>query len=241
MNKMTMTIAALLPTILLGNSSRSSAQGAVAEKAYLNFNVGGQTQSRDISTSANVELYGETATFDTSQRIGSGAVFEVSGGYRINPKFAVAVGVSRFSNSSAGSLSASIPNPIAFNSLTVVNVEQTGLKHTEIGTHIMAVYFVPITVKFDVMLSAGPSFTRLKQDIPSATLPVGTTTPTIAVTTRSATASGVNIGVAGNYLMTPRYGATAFMRYVSGSADIPEADGLKVGGFQIGLGATVRF
>jgi hypothetical protein len=241
MNKTTMTFAALVTSMFLGSSSRASAQTAVAETAFVNFNVGGQVQSRDIATNSNVELYGETATFATSQKIGSGAVFEISGGYRINPTFAVAVGVSRFSNSSTGALAASIPNPLAFNSFTVVNVEQTGLKHTEIGTNIMAVYFVPITVKFDVMLSAGPSFTRLKQDIPTATLPVGTTTPTIAVTTRSATAAGVNIGGAANYLMTPRYGATAFIRYVSGSADIPEADGLKVGGFQIGLGAHVRF
>jgi hypothetical protein len=239
--KKTTTIAALITTILFSVSFRASAQAVVAEKGYLNFNVGAQTQSSDITTSTSTPLYGETATFATSQRIGSGAVYEVSGGYRIIPKLAVAVGVSRFSNSSTGALSASIPNPISFNRLTVVNVEQTGLKHSEIGTHIMAVYFVPVTVKFDVTLSAGPSFTRLKQDIPSASIPVGTTTPTITVATRSATAAGVNVGIAGNYLMSPHYGAAAFMRYVSGSVDIPEASGLKVGGFQIGLGATVRF
>lgn len=236
------TIAALITIIFIGGSSLAHAQSAApAETAFVNINFGGQTQSRDITTNSSIPLYGEVATVATAQRIGAGALFDVSGGYRITPAFAVGIGFSRFSNTSAGSLSASIPNPFVFNRPAVVTVEQPSLEHSEVGTHLMAMYFMPVTVNFDVMVSGGPSFTRVTQDVPSATVATGTQTPTISVASSKGTAKGINIGVAGNYLVTPRYGAAAFLRYVSGSADLPEASDLKIGGLQIGVGATIRF
>jgi len=42
-------------------------------------------------------------------------------------------------------------------------------------------------------------------------------------------------------LFTPRIGAGVFIRYAGGSVDLPSAPDVKVGGFQIGVGARVRF
>jgi len=241
MNKTT-NIAVLTATAALLTSSTARAQTpGVAETGFLNVSIAAQTQSRDLSTSSTFPLYGETARIASAQRIGSGPVFDVSGGYRFKPAFAVGIGVSTFSRSATGTILASIPNPLVFNRPVNVSVEQSGLKHSELGVHLMAIWFVPVTVNFDVMLSAGPSFTRVKQDIGTATVPAGTQNVSVAVESRTATAKGANVGIVANYLFASHYGAGAFMRYVGGSVDFPEATGVKVAGFQIGAGVTVRF
>jgi len=242
MIKTTTTTAAVLMALLFGASARASAQTtAGGDKYFVNFNIGAQTGSHDVDSSSSIPLYGEVATFTTSQPIGSGAVIDVSGGYRITRQFAVAIGFSHFSSSDDATVVASIPNPFVANRPAVINVEESGLEHSEIGTHLMAVYFMPVTVNFDVTLSAGPSFTHVSQDIPTGTVAAGTQTPTISVGSESGTAVGINLGVAGNYLFSPRYGVAGFLRYVSGSVDLPDAPDVKAGGFQVGVGATFRF
>jgi len=216
-------------------------QAPVSLPAFVNVGIGAQTQSRDIQTSTSFPLYGETARIAAGQRVGGGPVLDINGGYRVMKNLGVAIGFTTFSRSGSGSIVASIPNPVVFNRPATVNVEQSGLKHSEAGTHIMAVWFVPVTEELSVSFSGGPSFTRVKQDIASATVPAGTQTANVSIDSQSATAKGVNIGFAGHYMFRPHYGGTAFMRYVSGSVDLPAASDVKVGGFQIGIGAALRF
>jgi len=241
MNKTTNTAVLIAVAVLLTASTVRAQTTSVAETGYLNVSIAAQTQSRDITTNSSFPLYGETARIASAQRIGSGPVFDVNGGYRLTPTFGIGVGVSFFSRSGTGTIVASIPNPLIFNRPVTVTVQQDGLKHSELGAHVMAVWFVPVTVNFDVTLSAGPSFTRVKQDIGTATVPAGTQNVSVAVESRTATAKGANVGIVANYLFASHYGAGAFMRYVGGSVDFPEATGVKVAGFQIGAGVTVRF
>jgi len=241
MNKTTNTAVLITVAVLLTASTARAQTTNVAETGFLNVSIAAQTQSRDISTNSSFPLYGETARIASAQRIGSGPVFDVNGGYRLTRTFGIGAGVSFFSRSGTGTIVASIPNPLIFNRPVTVTVGQDGLKHSELGAHIMAVWFVPVTVNFDVTLSAGPSFTRVKQDIGTATVPAGTQNANVAVESRTATAKGVNVGVAANYLFNTHYGAGAFMRYVSGSADFPEVNDVKVAGFQIGIGLSLRF
>ena len=52
----------------------------------------------------------------------------------------------------------------------------------------------------------------------------------------------MHFGVDATYLITPRYGVGALLRYTVGSVDLGGADNsLTVGGLQIGVGARVRF
>jgi hypothetical protein len=238
----TTTTAAVLMALLFGGAVRASAQTtAGGDKYFVNFNIGAQTGSHDVNASSSVPLYGEVATFTTAQQLGSGAVIDVSGGYRITRQFAVAIGFSHFANTENATVVASIPNPFVVNRPAQINIDESGLKHSEVGTHLMAVYFMPVTVNFDVTVSGGPSFTHVSQDIPTGTVAAGTQTPTISVGSESGTAVGVNLGVAGNYLFSPRYGVAGFLRFVSGSVDLPDAPDVKAGGFQVGVGATFRF
>ena len=72
-------------------------------------------------------------------------------------------------------------------------------------------------------------------------IPPGTQNANPVVETEKKTAIGLNIGVDGSYLFTRNVGAGIFLRYAGAEADLPSAPDLRVGGFQFGVGARVRF
>jgi hypothetical protein len=217
-------------------------QPAPASLGFVNLNFGTQPSSRTLAKSDSFPVYGETASFTTTQENGSGAVFDITAGYRFWPNVAAAVGFSNFSNTSDSAVAATIPNPLFFDQPRSVSSTVADLKHSERGVHLQAVWFVPITNQLDVALSAGPSFIRVSQDLVSSlTVPAGTQNATANVATETKTAMGFNIGVDGSYLFTRNFGAGVFVRYAGAEADLPSAPDLRVGGFQAGVGARVRF
>jgi hypothetical protein len=210
---------------------------------FVNVNVGAQPQTRSIDKSSTFSLYSETASVSSTQAIGSGAIFDVSGGYRVWRMLAVGIGFSNFGKSSDSSIVAIIPNPFVFDQPKTSTATQTGLEHKEHGVHLQAVWFIPITDKVDVSVFGGPSFIRVSQQVVSS-ITVATGTQDInapGVTTEEGTAKGGNIGFDANYFFTKNFGAGLFMRYAGGSIDLPSAPDLHVGGFQIGVGARVRY
>ncbi len=237
MNKMTL-LGVLAIAFTFGGHSIAYAQEPT--KAFIDVNVGAQTQSRAISSSRSFPLYGETAVINAAESIDSGGFFDISGGYRVMPSFGVAVGVSTFSKSGDGSIAASIPSPIAFNRPANVTSTATDLNHSEVATHLMAVYFATLD-QIEISAHVGPSFFRVKQDILNATVPAGTQNLSATAEEESANATGVNIGVNINYMFRPNYGAGVFLRYAGATVDLPSAPDVKVGGAQLGIGLRLRF
>jgi hypothetical protein len=236
----TTSIIVLTTGLALGLAAAGKAQ-TTESKGYIDVNLGGQTQARSFSTTTTFPLYDETATVQTSQKVGSGRMFDLGGGYKVWNNLAVGVAFSVFKSEDDGTVTATIPNPLVFDQFVTVNGAAQRLKHSEIGTHIKVVYFVPITSKLDVAVSAGPSFVRVNQDMVTADVVTGTQNINVTSTNQKATAKGANVGVDANFMFTDRWGAGFFMRYVSGSVDLPGVSGLKVGGFQVGGGARLRF
>ena len=66
-------------------------------------------------------------------------------------------------------------------------------------------------------------------------------TPQIAIATQTGSGVGAHGGLDVNYLFSPRLGAGVFVRYLRAQVDLPAASGVKVGGFQGGLGLRLRF
>lgn len=237
----TTSIMVLLAGLALVGGPPVLAQTPAANSVFIDVNGAGQTQSRTINTSLSFPLYGETAGINAAQKIASGAIFDISGGYRVWRGLSVAVGFSAFSRTSNGALVASIPSSIVFGRPQTVTASSSGLTHTELGTHVMAVWFFPITDKIDVDVFGGPSFIRLNQDVMSGNVPTGTQTVTVTTARQTGTAKGGNGGINASYLISRHYGIGFFMRYAGGSVDLPAASNLKVGGFQIGGGLRLRF
>jgi hypothetical protein len=108
--------------------------------------------------------------------------------------------------------------------------------------YIEAVYFIPVTDKIDIALSAGPAFVSVKQGYVSGlNVTTGTQDVTFAVGSSSATAKGGTIGFDGTYLFHRNVGVGLWVRYVGATATLDGVGDLKAGGFHAGLGARIRF
>jgi opacity protein-like surface antigen len=207
-------------------------------KVYVDLNIAGQTQSNTVVSSSTFSLYGETGGTSFTQTVGKGLMFDGGAGYFVRKNFAVGVAVSVFTRSPAASVSIATPDPIAFNSFTVLSASPR-LKQTELGTHLKLAYLVPVNDKAEITIFAGPSIVRLSKEIASGSLVNGT--PQIAVETQTGTGFGAHGGLDFSYLFTPRLGGGIFVRYVRAEVDLPAASGVKAGGFQGGLGLRLRF
>jgi len=238
----TTRISLLLIGFMLGLGSRAGAQGMSEGKVFINVNGGAQTQSRSVENTFSLPVYGQTATVNATATSPSGGFFDLSAGYKVMPSIGIAVGFSTFSGTGTVAGAASVPSPIFFNRPAAVQIPESPAEHKERSVYVLLVGFVPVTDKVDVAPSIGPAFTRVEQSLITAvSIPAGTQNVNPTIQTQSATAKGINVGVDLSYMFIPNVGAGAFMRYISGSADLDSASNLKAAGFQVGVGGRFRF
>jgi hypothetical protein len=214
------------------------------DKGYVSVNGGMQAGSDTIDTDSTFSLYEETATVTSTQKVKSGAFFDIGAAYRVWGKNLLA-GVSFSHTSSDGdiSVSASIPDPVRFDQPRAVSATVAGAKHTENVVHISAIWMIPVANKMDVGVFAGPSIFSIKQQTigtPTVTEPgPAVATPLNEIKKSS---GGFHAGVDLQYMIAKRWGVGGLARYTWGTATIDGAtEKLKLGGFQIGAGARVRF
>ena len=239
---MTRTVVMAMLVAAAAANANAQTQPPPASLGFVNINFGGQPASRDVNTNQSFPIYGETATFTTAQENGGGALFDISGGYRIRPTFGAAIGFTSMSNTSGSTVNTSIPNPLVFDQPLAASTTVSDLTHSERGIHLMAVWFLPVTDKIDVAFSAGPSFIMVSQDlVTSIAVPAGTQTANPIVATEKETGIGVNLGFDGTYLVTRNFGAGLFLRWAGAKVDLSTVEDLSVGGFQIGAGLRMRF
>jgi len=219
----------------------AAARAQSGERAFVNFGAGAQPERDSLTASASFPLYDETATVSAEQHISNGPLFEVGGGVRVSRGLAIGAAFSTFGRPGDATLTASVPDPIFFNRPTTVSRDASDLEHKERSIHVQAVYFVPVNSKFDISLSAGPSFIHVSQELATASVGSGTQSVTVTSATETGNAVGFNAGAQGNYLFTPRYGVGLFFGYAGGSVDLPHASDFKIGGFRTGLALQARF
>jgi outer membrane protein with beta-barrel domain len=213
------------------------------DRGFANVNILAQPQSRNVTVSSSFDLYDEPATVEGPRKIGGGAVFDVSGGYRVWRNLAVGLGYSYFADSSNVTATARIPDPLVFDQPVQQDLNAGKLDHSENAVHISAVWFWPVTDKIDVALSAGPSiFNVSDRGVSGVTVQPNTSIATGVITDKaSETGIGINAGVDVTYLVTRKIGAGVLLRYAGSSVDLPTVQSLNVGGFQIGAGLRYRF
>jgi hypothetical protein len=216
----------------------AQAQGN-GDRAFLNFGVGAQPERHSLTASNSFPLYDETATVSAEQHISNGPLFEIGGGARVARSLAIGAAFSTFGRPGGATLTASVPDPGFYNRPTAVSRDASDLEHKERSIHVQAVYFVPVNAKFDISLSAGPSFIHVSQELVTANVDSGSVAATRV--TETGNAVGFNAGGQLNYLFTSRYSVGLFVGYVGGSVDLPHASDFTVGGFRTGLALQARF
>jgi hypothetical protein len=219
----------------------ATARAQSGERAFLNFGAGAQPERHSLTASSSFPLYDETATVSAEQHISNGPLFEIGGGAHVNRSLAIGAAFSTFGRPGTSTLTASVPDPIFYNRPTTVSRDASDLEHKERSIHVQALYFVPVNEKFDISLSAGPSFIHVSQDLITTSVDSGAGSVTPTRVTETGSGVGFNAGGQLNYLFTSRYGVGLFLGYAGGSVDLPHASGFKVGGFRTGLALQARF
>jgi hypothetical protein len=246
-----MTTKTLRVLVFSGASMLALAPGARAQAPesptfFAGVNIGFQLQSGVVTTINSFPVYDETAAVTASLEVDPGMMIDLSAGYRFREDLGVAIAVSRFSESSDSTMTAIVPHPVFFNTPRTVTGEAEGLDRSELGIHFQAVWFptVPDVLPDDMRIAVfgGPTIFSLDQQlIGTAVVPAETQDAVPVVQTQSKSGIGFNIGADVTYPLTPRWGVGGFLRYAGGSVDLPAAEDVGVGGFQLGVGARVGF
>jgi len=226
----------------------SAQQMQWTDKGFVSANVGVQVGSHDLNGTQTFTLYDEPATLTAVQKVGSGPLFDLGGGYRVWSNVLVGVAYSWSSSNSDAAIAGSIPDPVFFDRPRAVTATASDLTHTENALHLDATWMMPVTDKIDVGFSAGPTIFFVKQEHVTA-LPVTEPGPTVGTPTLakdSKTSVGVNFGVDVNYLlgtvMGKPWGVGGLARYSWGSVTLDGvSEKMTVGGFQLAAGARMRF
>lgn len=219
-------------------------------RGFINANFGVQATGDDVSLNAAREVYGEPLTITSGVDVGGGAIWDIAAGYRVWRNLVVGLGYSRFGNDNDTTAAVSIPHPLITDQPRLGTTAASGLEHSQGALHFVASWMIPVTDKIDVAVSAGPTIFFVKQDIITDVAFSETGAPFTSVeiggpvvTDASETGGGFNIGADVTYLLRPRWGVGAFLRYVGGGVSFDELDGgeIDAGGVQLGFGVRYRF
>ena len=242
----------VLPVIGAGESS-AQVGPAPAKKAFVGVSVGAQPRRQSLTMRSTAEgLYGEGATFDGTQSIGNGPIFDVAGGYRVWENFFVGVGYSSFSKKGDSSVTARIPNPLFFDQFKTVTQAVSDLEHKEQNVYLQGMWFFDVSEKIDVAVQGGVAFVSVTQARFTAFgVPSGTQDLSFKVGSESQRTTGGTVGFDGTYLVRRNIGVGLFMRYVAASVAFPAVgdekagfvalNDVKAGGFHVGVGIRYRF
>jgi hypothetical protein len=235
-------------------ASQASAQALPWEgRGFLNLNYGVQFVADNLaSTTTSFPLYDETGTLTTAQTIDSSApFFDFGAGFRVTGNFGVGFAYSRLSATGEAVVQAKVPSPIFYDQPRTATSTLKDLDHVENGYHFQVLWMLPITDKFDVMVSAGPSWFSLTQGVvtsPQITEvgpPYTTVNMTVSQSSATESAIGFNVGADLTYRFANNFGVGAMLRYAAATVSIApqgsDASDVKVGGFQFGGGLRIRF
>lgn len=249
------TLAAMVVIgLLTGAAQEAAAQGAWDDRGYINIGFGVESGSSTVNGSRSRTVYDEPAQIASTANWTSGSLFDVGAGFRVWRNFSAGIAYHQESNTASAEVSGSVPHPIFFSRPRSFLHTEQGLERKEQATHLVLGWMVPLTSKIDVLVTAGPSFYRLNQDVISdaGTAEKGSPFTEVVVdatvTRESKSIVGYNVGADVTYRLwqndSIRVGAGVFVRYTGATAAVTVLDSSvesKVGGAQFGFGGRIRF
>jgi opacity protein-like surface antigen len=216
-------------------------------------NFGFQPRSQDVTQSAEFTIYDETGTAEARHSLEGAPFFEFGGGIGVRRNFSVGASFARRSTKSRDVLvTAGVPSPVGTDELRTATATLQGVEHQESALHLQAIWHVPVTEEFEVAVFAGPSIFFAKHDLIDNVEPIevgddldfSQVNINVTKSSESETALGINLGVDGRYMVTPRIGAGVMIRFARGSVDFAPPGGkveFNTGGLEIAGGLRFKF
>ncbi len=247
-------VAVMVLGLLVGGSREAAAQGTPDDRVFLSVGFGVESGSSDANDVKQYTLYDEPATTEVKTPWSSGSFFESGVAIRVYRSMTVGLSYHQETNTAETAITGTAPHPVFFNRPRTFSSEAGGLYRRENATHLSFGWIVPINPKLDVLVSGGPSFFRLRQDVVSDVVITESgggfttvvATPTVVTQRRSE--AGFHVGADVTYILWQndrmRLGGGAFVRYAGATTDVrllvSDVE-TKVGGVQFGFGGRIRF
>ena len=243
--------------VLAGATRDAAAQEPWTDRGYVNIGTGVEQGDTVFSDTRSSRIYDEDAKITTNSNWSSGNFVDVGLGIRVWRNLSVGGAFHQEVNTSEVAISGSIPHPIFFNRSRSLASKANGLQRKESAAHLVIGWMIPVGTKFDVLVSGGPSFFRLNQDVVSDVIIAERGAPftELVVETKTATRkqskTGYNVGADATYVFwsndSIRLGAGGFVRFTTAKADVRWFDSTAaalptdMGGIQYGFGGRLRF
>ena len=237
-------------------------------RVFINLNGGYQATSTDFTDTVGFTLFLEEGDFTAGYGVETAPVFDVSGGVMLWRNLAVAVGASRFTQQDDAAVNARLPHPLLFNCDREASGTASSLRREEIAVHLQAIWMSPISSRFEIAVSGGPTVFIVDQDLvtsvshtetpysselphSSDSFPFDTVTfDAITAKRQSESSVGFNVGADLTYFLFQGTGGTklgvgTLVRFSRASIDfVSEDEGIvsvDAGGFQVAGGVRLRF
>jgi len=193
----------------------------------------------------------EDGHISSTYRFDKAPTLDVAAGVLVWRQLAAGVGVTRFSTSTPGTLSASIPHPIFFDRPRSVSGDVRDVERDELAVHVQMREILRLSERTAVALFGGPSFFRVKQGLISdlhysETYPYDTAqfaSADTAMTSKSGV--GFNAGADVAFFFTRNAGVGATVQFSRANVDAPGLLGapvrLAAGGPDVTGGLRLRF
>ena len=212
------------------------------DRIFINVNAAGQLQLLSFGSSGRFDSFDEVGGMATAQNVGRGVLFDVTGGYLLNPHLGIGVGAWTAIAKSAVAGSATMPDPLVYGQYLTSNLGADDLRQTIIGVSLQAVLSQSLGQHLAVSAFIGPTFIDVRQDVGSMSVGANNLTPALTIERQSArTAKAGSAGIDIAWMMNEQVGIGILARYVKGEVDLPAVPGMKVGGTQVGAGIRYRF
>lgn len=241
-----MRTSCLVALILVGTATVSSAQTS-PERGYLTGGADFLLAGTGFSDEVHPIDFAEPGTVDTSYHVGFAPGFDAGGGVRVWRRLAVGVDVSRVSRANSADVTAQVPHPLQFNKPRSVAGTASDLDRAELGVHVLLSWVVPLSDRWQVAVSGGPSWITVDQDLVTdvtvnQTYPFDTATFAGVVTQKVSKGHlGANAGVEAAFLMTPRVGLAFGARYSHAHVPLTASASTDAGGAHVTAGLRLRF
>ncbi len=143
--------------------SGDEARPSWEDRFFVNVSGGYQTATPNFSYMDNAVWFEEMATAEVDFEGSGSGTFEIGGGVRLLGNFGFGAAYTRYSGEQTASLTASIPDPIFWDSHAVGELS-VPTKRTESVIHLQALYMIPVTRKLQVAVFGGPSWFDCEQE-----------------------------------------------------------------------------
>lgn len=248
---MTKKIGFLMAAMAVAGAGVAAAQTSADEaRVRVSVNAGLQTGSESLTSSSKFTAYDEEGTVDSNIETSGGALLDGSIAVRVWRQLSVGVTLQRTSGSGDAAVTGRAPHPIYYGRPRSFSATVSDLERSQQALLFSLAWTVPVGSRAEVTLSGGPSQVRVSQDVVADVslsetgAPFTSVSAAVKSSSTKGTAMGVHVGADGSYFMTKQLGIGAFVRYLTGSAEISVGSGrvdTAAGGLQVGGGLRFRF